>query len=98
MSSPSETTASPPAAPTAPPAKAEPKSRTPRRWLVVAAAVSILLVGTVSTWLLVGRGTRERPLTHQVRREKLQRVVTARGDLEAAERGEIVCRVRSRTP
>ncbi len=72
------------------------RKQSTRIMLILAVATFVLV--PLFGWLLAGRTARERPLTHQVRKEQLQRIITARGEMEAAETSDIFCRVRSRTP
>lgn len=81
-----------------PPAKPARLLRARRHGLVIVLALAPVLLIPIAGWWLAGKVNREKPVTHQVRRERLQRAISARGDLEAAETSEIVCRVKSRTP
>src|SRR5437773_271089 len=79
-----------------PPVQPPRSSQKHGRRLVYAVAAVPLLTLPLFGWALAGRLSREKPVTHQVRREKLQHAITARGDLEAVDTSEIVCRVQSR--
>src|SRR5581483_7154627 len=98
MNSASETACPVTSQSTAAPPPAQSLVKKKRRRLVFVLALASLLVALLLGRWLGGGPTAERPVTYQVHREKLQRAITARGELEPAETSEIICRVRSRTP
>src|SRR5207302_8210062 len=92
----SEGTPPVPAAELQAPARPSPASRPKKsRLLIALAGVPVFLIPVLG-WTLAARWSREKPVTHIVRREKLQRAITVRGDLEAVDTSEIICKVRAR--
>src|SRR5262249_28051737 len=63
--------------------------------LALVAVVSVLAVTGV--WRPVGGSGRADLILHHVKRERLQLTITERGQLQAAENSDVVCRVKARS-